>query len=173
VKGIVALGYESLSPTILASLQEFQTAGGLVIKGFHDGEWDSSFDALAAQRELLAALLSATDRCKVSVQGGGNAMHSNAFLGEGRLAVALVNDFSWVVANVKRIEKRRGRPVPDGRKDVPAPVLGVRVRVMSRTSPKAVFNAVDGNFLPYDFANGLVDIAVPSFKHMALVVVLF
>ncbi len=133
--------------------------------------------AFAAFRAAISSKLAAT--APVSVTGGPSGRYAVPYRSDGRLVVAVTNDFSWV-----QITKRRmpgDPPLPPTNKRAP-PAAGIRVTWRKGHGlpeqwdwfpfPRLfAFEAVEKKTLPIERLSGGYRVTLPAFDFMALLVV--
>ena len=158
-----------LTGTMKQAVRDFRAGGGIVIEQRASWQWhDPNGGQEKAIHAFTSAIFSVAKTAPVQVFGGHEKMHAVSFASrEGRrLTVSLSNDFAWVYTGRK--------PAPEkiaALTQTPPPCKGVEVVVRGRGVPREVFDAVSGKTLSVRRARGSVEIAVPDFEHMAVVVV--
>ena len=158
-----------LTVPMKAAVERFKATGGTVVDQQESWQWHvpqagQQHAAKAFLNELAGASASVPSR----VTGGPEKMHAGYFVHRdtGRLTIALTNDFSWVYT---------GRP--PARKDVarltkaPPPCQDVRILLQRHSQPAKVFDAVSGKRLNAKLSPDGLQIAVPDFEYLSLVVV--
>ncbi|MCX7012971.1 MAG: hypothetical protein NTW86_10515 [Candidatus Sumerlaeota bacterium] len=164
---------DQLTDPMKASVEAFQKRGGLVVAQRPDWAWHDKAGHDAATAAFMKEIESVTAQAPVHVTGGAETMHAVSFVGkkDKRVTVALANDFTWV---------RTGKPAPaeETKKmleaiQVPPPCQGVAVTLRGQGVPKKVADLVTGQSLQWKETGGAIEIAVPDFEAMAVVVAEF
>lgn len=164
-----------LTDRMRQAVARFESAGGLVIQQRDDWVWHTR-----GQQRLrtVAAFLKRADAAAtaspVQVSGGPKKLHGVAFgsRSQKRITVALSNDFSWVwtgtlrkaSASVRR-EALRAQPPPRCR--------GVRVVFHGVGRPRKLFEAVSGKSLSLKSDGNRLEVTLPEFDALAVVVAEF
>jgi len=155
-----------------AAVREFKANGGLVIEQQEPWQWhDPNGGHEQAIQAFTAALGDAAKSAPVQAFGGPEKMHAVSFLSRDakRLTVSLANDFSWVYTG--RAATRDGQKIDLTPYETPPPPCeGVRVVLRGHGTPKRVFDAVSGQELEAKKTADGVEMAVPDFEYMAVLV---
>ena len=169
----------ALTPAQQHSVAAFTAGGGKVIENDPAWSWADPAGraaAFAAFRAAISSKLAAT--APVSVTGGPPGRYAVSYRSDGRLVVAVTNDFSWV-----QITKRRmpgDPPLPPTNEPAP-PAAGVRVTWRKGHGlpeqwdwfpfPRLfAFEAVEKKTLPIERLSGGYRVTLPAFDFMALLV---
>ena len=162
---------DHLTERMRAAVEDFRAGGGKVIGQQEGWQWhDPEGGQDQAVEAFMEALGPEADQAPVQVFGGPEKMHAVAFADRTGdcLTVSLTNEFTWVFTGRK--------PDPDKLAELtqtPPPCTGVKVTIRGRGAPKRVFNAVSGKALVAEARPDAVEIAVPEFHHMAVLVAEF
>ena len=153
-------------------ITEFKAKGGMVVEQRASWQWH---DPNGGQEGAIAGFMRAIDaeaqRAPVQAWGGPEKMHVVPFATADHkgLTISFANDFSWVYTGRKRTR--------DGKKidlspylTPPAACKGVKVVIRSQRPPKRAFEAVSGKALELRACKGGVEVTVPDFEYMAVVV---
>ena len=162
---------EALTDPMKRAVEQFEARGGLVVVQRPEWQWHKS---QAAQDRATAALIEAVSAKRGAavfrVTGGPERVHIGGFQKPGRLIIALANEFAWVYTG-KRLG-RDGQPRPEPSQPAPPSVCrDVKIVLADKIECARALEAVSGRRLvPAPSADGL-EIVVPDFDHMAVVVV--
>ncbi|MBN1342173.1 MAG: hypothetical protein JXQ73_05815 [Phycisphaerae bacterium] len=168
-KVLVLPAPDMLTEPMRKVVSDFKSSGGLVVENdpawqWHDanGGQERAVDAFGRRIEPEAKL------APVRVSGGPERMHAVSFVNpsSNRLTVALTNDFSWVQTG--RARSKSGKPETPAA--APPPCAGVRVWLCGRAVPRKVQEVVSGRSLTAKPLAGGIEIAVPDFDYLAVVV---
>jgi hypothetical protein len=154
-------------------VEDFKANGGLVIEQQESWQWHAPDGGQQrAIQAFMAAIGDAAKSAPVQASGGPEKMHAVSFLSsdEERLTVSLANDFSWVYTG--RAVTRDGQKIDLSPYETPPPPCeGVQVAVRGFGTPKKVLDAVSGQELQAKQTPDGIEIAVPDFEYMAVLVV--
>ena len=156
---------DRLNEPMSAAVSAFRAGGGLVIEQKPEWHWHEATGLRLASDALMEDLEDAALQSPVRVVGGPEKMHAVSFINaENRLTISLANDFSWVFTGRDPTEEDLNlRPPP--------PCEGVRIRMHDFGQPARVFEAVQEAILPAVEIQDGFEVSVPTFEHMAVVVV--
>jgi hypothetical protein len=174
-----------LTPAMRAAVDAFRSRGGCVVEQRPDWAWHEPGAFGRVSGAFLGEAARSRTRAPVEARGGPEKMHMVAFSGtDGRLTVALVNDFSWVQTGSKpapagmktaaaatRAPSAEGEDEPvigGGAGGVPEPCRGVRVTLRLPARPGTVADRVTGRVLPVGGGDGAWTVDVPEFDCMAV-----
>jgi hypothetical protein len=170
----------ALTPAQEQSVAAFTAGGGKVIENDPTWSWADPAGraaAFAAFRAAISSKLVAT--APVRVTGGPPGRYAVSYRSDGRLVVAVTNDFKWV-----QITKRRmagNPPLPPTNEPAP-PAAGIRVTWRKGNGlpeqwdgspfPRLfAFEAVEKKTLPIERLSGGYRVTLPAVDFMALLVV--
>ena len=148
------------------ALDAFTRGGGIVIGNDPAWPWSDPAQGDAAFAAFRRLVLRRMMFAPVRVIGGPKGRYGVAFYTPTRLVVAVTNDFSWVQI----------RWTPDTINAAPRPAVGVRIawrkgqRFPERPPLRAV-EAVSGKTLEVEESDRELQVRLPSFRFMALLVV--
>jgi len=164
---------DQLTDPMKAAVEAFKKRGGLVVAQRPQWEWHDEEGHEKATAAFMTEIKSAAAESPVHVAGGNETMHAASFVGkkENRLTVALANDFSWVRTG-KPAQAQEAKEILEAAR-VPPPCKGVMVTLRGLGVPKKVTELVAGASLPWKDNGAAVEIAVPDFDAMAVVVAEF
>jgi len=166
---------DQLTDRMRQVIAHFELSGGLVIRQRAGWQWHSRGPN---REQTAAAFLKRADAAKpvspVQVSGGPEKLHVVSFgsRAQKRITVALANDFSWLwtgtlskaPAEVRR-EALKAQPPP--------PCRSVRVVFRGVGHPRKLFEAVSGKPLTATSTAEGLEILLPDFDAMAVVVAEF
>jgi hypothetical protein len=162
----------SLTPKMQVAVKAFMDRGGKVVKQRASWQWHKpGVGHEKAAKAFLGEIKSKAPNPPVQAFGGPEKMHSVSFINEKkrRITIALTNDFSWI--NTGGGSKRVGgkSTLIKLRKD-PQPCTNVKLIVQGYGKPARVFEAVKETKLSIKHQHQGIEIPVPDFSHMAVVV---
>lgn len=164
---------EDVTERMRAAVGDFKANGGLVIEQRESWQWhDPNGGHEKALQAFMAAIGDEAKSAPVEAFGGPEKMHAASFLSRNgkRLTVSLANDFSWVYTG--RAVTRDGKQIDLSPYETPPPpCTGVRVFIRGYGGPKRIFDAVSGRELAAQRRADGVEMAVPDFEYMAVLVV--
>ncbi len=147
-------------------LNEFESAGGTIVRLDSTGGWQLKTDKPKRKRELLAQLAAKIELPPIQARGPA-AMHAVFFQepASRKNVVCLVNNFGWY-------RSEREPPKTPNSQKAPAPCTDVVIEVStSHTIVSGAMDAVTGKQLVVHRENGKAKILVPEFPIMACVVI--
>ena len=150
-------------------VREFMSQGGLVVEQRESWQW---YDPNGGQRKAIQLFLEeiaeASKKAPVQVYGGPEKLHSVPFVARtgNRLTVCLANDFSWVYTGNTPTQA-------DFNRKPPPPCTGVSIMLRGYGALNKVFDAVSGVALSAKNSENGIEISVPTFEYMAVIVVEF
>jgi hypothetical protein len=163
---------EDVTERMRAVVRGFRGEGGLVIEQQESWQWhDPNGGQDEAIRAFMAVIGDAAQGAPVQAFGGPEKMHAVSFLTRDgkRLTISLANDFSWVYTGTG--VTRDGQKLDLSAYETPPPPCeGVRVVIRGYGTPKRIFDAVTGRELSGRRTADGLEIAVPDFEYMAVVV---
>ena len=159
---------EHLTDRMRRVVDNFEAAGGLVIRQREEWAWHDPAGLDAAVAGMMAALGDEVARAPVQASGGPPDMHVDSFVSPDgkRLTVSLSNEFTW-------LHTGRNPPAPEDLPKPPPDCEGVSVAIRGRGVPVRVFDAVTGDELQFRRIDGGVRVRIPTFGWMAVVVAEF
>ena len=165
-----------LSPNQQQAVERFECRGGVLIENDSAWPWSNPERTDEARGALRAEVEEYLADALVQVVGGPEKMHAVAFFGgrtdegrdDGRLVVAVANDFSFVQTK----SRRSISPAPSA---VSAVEVVWRIghglpEARSQGHPLRVFDAVSGQTLQAEVIPGGYKVSLAAFQHMALLV---
>ena len=147
-----------LTEPMKRKIRDFQVRGGRVIEQRETWKWhDPNGGQETALQSFLKEIKSEADQAPIQVFGGPEKLHAVVYMSEvgNRITLALANEFSWVSLGQKP----------------PPPCTGVKIVLRDSVMPMAVFDAVRNLPLTPHPVTGGIEIAVPGFETLAVVVV--
>jgi len=163
---------DALTDPMCAVAATFRENGGRVVEQGPAWKWhDPGGGHEAAKQKFANALADAANPAPVQVFGGPETMHATAFSRDkgGTLTVSLANDFAWVHTGRIKDDSRAELVEIEGQK-VPAPCADVRIVLRRQPLPAHAIEVITGETLDVNPCDNGVEIRVPEFAHMALVV---
>jgi hypothetical protein len=165
-KVLFVLARDKLTDRMQVAVQDFRTNGGLVVEQLESWQWhDAKGGQERAICEFLGVIANAEKKAPVRVYGGPEKMHAVPYITRAgdQLTVCLANDFSWVYTGRKPSKQ-------DLKRKPPLPCAGVTIALHGYGTPKKVFDAVSGLSLCAKSMEDRIEISVPSFEYMSVIV---
>jgi hypothetical protein len=168
---LLLLPNPNLTPTQHRAVQAFTDAGGVVIYNDSNWEWSNPAGTAGAAAAFRRVVGSYYGHAPVRVTGGPQGRYAVSYDNNGKLVVAVTNDFSWVQIT------NRG-DIPTTIRKPPPPAAGVEV-AWQRGTPRVVgpgfrlraTEAITGIRLRIERSPGVYRVTLPPIHHMALVTV--
>jgi hypothetical protein len=168
---VLLLPNPNLTPTQHRAVQAFAVAGGVVIHNDSRWKWsDPTGTAMAAAafRRVIGPHL---NDAPVRIRGGPQGLYAVSYDNNGKLVVAVTNDFSFV-----QIVNRNN--IPHEIKDPPPVATGVEI-VWRQGVPRApgpgfrleAAEVITGTRLRLERSPGVYSVKLPPIEYMALVTV--
>ncbi len=165
-----------LTSAMRQAVQTFQAKGGLVIVNHLPWNWQLEENWASACENFRAALGPALPKAPVQALGGPEKMQMAAYVNaeKRQLVVCLTNDITWTRAKAKGLEGAEAdeedadetTPV-----ELPPPCQGVSVRLRGPETPRHITEALSGQTLTARAQGQAILVDVPTFQHLACVVV--
>jgi hypothetical protein len=169
-----------LTTNQLRSVGRFAARGGWVLTNRPSWRWSDPERSGEAHRALrhVVRLVRWLSEPRVRVTGGPRGLHGVAYENrDGRLAVAVTNDYRWVQIQPRPVRVGEGTHYHDGLRVTdeihppPPPVRDAVVVLRDRRRPSRIVEVLSGLELDTEETPSGLRVRLPEFQYLALVVV--